>query len=180
MYYAPGLEARVFCILPPALPGAQNKCAPMKSMMSKNTRLDLAGATASLLCAVHCLALPLALSAGALGGLHWLHHPVLEGGLVISAVLIASWSLWPAYRDGRSNAAPGLAAAAGFALLALSRGVGSEAEHYLMAAGGLLIATAHYLNWRQSATCQSSDHQAPDGASSLGTERVELEYYHQA
>lgn len=180
MYYAPGFRARVFCIPTPALPGVQDKRRLMKSMMSKRTRLDLAGATASLLCAVHCLALPLILSAGALGGLHWLHHPVLEGILVALAVAIASWSLWPAYRDGHSNAVPGLVAASGFALLALSRGLGSEAEHYLMAAGGLLIATAHYLNWRQNASCQSSDNQAPNGASSLGTEHVELEYYHQA
>lgn len=104
------------------------------------------GFSASFLCAIHCLALPFLLSLGLFGGLTWLHHPVVEWSLISTAVLIAGPALYRGYRQHRRSR-PLWIAAVGFGLLALSRLLIAD-EHLLTAAGGLLIATAHWFNWK--------------------------------
>ncbi|MCB0638962.1 MAG: MerC domain-containing protein [Lewinella sp.] len=110
--------------------------------------LDALGFSASFLCAIHCLALPLLLSLGALGGLSWLHDPLLEWGMITLAVIVAGWSLIGSYRQRGSGAGPLLLAFLGMIALAAGRLAPGEAEHYLTALGGVLIAGAHYRNWR--------------------------------
>lgn len=108
---------------------------------------DFIGFLASFLCAIHCLALPAVLSVGALGGLAWLHHPLLEWGLIVFAVVVASWSLLGTWFRYGGTVHPLVLAGIGFSVLAASRFAHGDAEHYLTAIGGLLIAGAHYLNW---------------------------------
>lgn len=112
--------------------------------------LDFLGFSASFLCAIHCLALPFLLSLGLFGGLSWLHHPVVEWGLIGTAILIAGPALYRGFRQHRRRL-PGWTAALGFLLLGFSR-TSPTHEHLLTAAGGLLIATAHWYNWKYS-TC---------------------------
>lgn len=113
--------------------------------------LDFLGFSASFLCAIHCLAIPFLLSLGLFGGLTWLHHPVVEWGLIGTAVLIAGPAFYRGYRQhGRTR--PLWIAGIGFGLLALSRSSIGD-EHLLTAAGGSLIAAAHWFNWKFG-TCQ--------------------------
>lgn len=108
--------------------------------------LDFLGFSASFLCAIHCLAIPFLLSLGLFGGLTWLHHPVVEWGLIGTAVLIAGPAFYRGYRQhGRTR--PLWIAGLGFGLLALSRSSIGD-EHLLTAAGGSLIAAAHWFNWK--------------------------------
>ena len=107
---------------------------------------DFFGFSASFLCAVHCLALPLLLSMGLLGGLAWLHQPPVEWSLIGSAVLIAGPAFYRGHRSHRRLLPMGMAGL-GILLLAGSRWL-HEYEHLLTGAGGILIATAHWLNWR--------------------------------
>lgn len=108
--------------------------------------LDFLGFSASFLCAIHCLALPFLLSLGLFGGLSWLHHPSVEWGLIGTAVVIAGPALYRGYRQ-HGRARPVWLAGIGFLLLGLSRSSIGD-EHLLTAAGGLLIATAHWFNWK--------------------------------
>lgn len=108
--------------------------------------LDFLGFSASFLCAIHCLALPLLLSLGLFGGLTWLHHPLVEWGLIATAVLIAGPAFYRGYGQ-HGHPRPLWIAAFGFGLLALSR-LSIADEHLLTAGGGLLIATAHWFNWK--------------------------------
>lgn len=108
--------------------------------------LDVLGFSASFLCAVHCLLMPLILSFGLVGGLGWLESPVVEWTFIISTLIMASWSLFgslPRHRNKR----PIFIAALGFAILFGIHLLEHHIGHYFAAIGGVLIAYAHYLNW---------------------------------
>lgn len=116
-------------------------------------RLDAAAATLSSLCLLHCLALPLALvllptAGGALrGSLHgpgWLHW-----ALIALAAPFSVWALWRGVAvHGRNRFWRW--ALAGFALMAAGALLHAHApaEQMLTVAGGLVVAGAHWGNWR--------------------------------
>lgn len=111
------------------------------------TLLDGFAVAASVVCMVHCLALPLLLAL----------LPVLSGTLVEGegfhllvlalAVPTSAFALWASRNRGGSNA-PLLAGAAGLVLLALALLAGEAAERAITLAGSLLLAGAHMANWR--------------------------------
>ncbi|MBS0192933.1 MAG: MerC domain-containing protein [Proteobacteria bacterium] len=116
--------------------------------------LDRIGATGSLLCAVHCAALPLVLVAVPAIGTGLASH-AFEVGFVAFASLLGMASLllgYRAHRAGRALAllAPGIALLwCGVALDALHASRGWHA--LAMATGGSLVACAHWVNLRLSA-----------------------------
>ncbi len=115
--------------------------------------LDFLGFSASMLCAVHCAALPLVMTFGALNSLTWLDNALLESLFIISSFGIATWSLFKSYwRHHRRLLAIGVVAI-GFALLATSRLVTEYWEPLLAVMGGITIAVAHVINWRLHIAC---------------------------
>ncbi len=110
--------------------------------------LDWAAVSASGLCLVHCLALPLVIAAlptlgGAVAGgtTHWV--------LLAFALPVSLWVLtrepWP---EGRT---PLLLGAAGLSLMTLGVALyeGHSAETWLTVAGVTLVAAAHVVRWRR-------------------------------
>lgn len=110
--------------------------------------IDQIGMTTSFLCAVHCLAVPFILSIGT-AGLNWLEHPLIEGGLIFLAALIAGKSLLGSYWRIHGDSRPVWIAIFGFLFLIGSLFLPHEIAHFLAAIGGLLVAYAHYINWRR-------------------------------
>lgn len=110
-------------------------------------RLDRAGATASLLCALHCLLAPLLAATAAAGALVFFHRE-LETLFVIVSLTLGASSLGWGYRHHRRARVLALygAAAAGF-LIALFTPM-PAAELPAMVAGGLLLAAGHLTNRR--------------------------------
>lgn len=109
--------------------------------------LDVFGFSASFLCAVHCMLMPLILSFGLVSGLEWLESPMVEWSFIISTLVLASWSLFgslPRHEDKR----PLLIAGLGFVILLGVHLLEHHIGHYVAAVGGALIAYAHYLNWK--------------------------------
>lgn len=109
--------------------------------------LDILGFSASFLCAIHCVLLPLVLSFGLAGGLPWLESHSLELVLIFSTLIMASWSLlgsWPKHR----KIEPMLLASLGFVIIFGVHLLEGDLAHYFSAVGGALIAYAHYINWR--------------------------------
>jgi len=113
--------------------------------------LDRIGATGSLACAVHCAALPLLLAIAPAIGLGLANHD-FEIGFVAFASLLGLTSLLLGYRRHRHSRALALLLP-GIALLCL--GIVVEGAHdrviahaLLMACGGSLVASAHWLNLR--------------------------------
>ncbi len=119
-----------------------------------STNLDFLGFSASMLCAVHCMALPVLLAIGALSGLAWLEHPMVETVFIGLSFLIATWSLTRGYLSQHRHFTAIRMVVIGFVLLLLSRFVENEWEAILAGLGGVTIASAHWLNWR---LCQKSE-----------------------
>lgn len=112
--------------------------------------LDWLAIGTSLLCLVHCLALPLIIAslpslgttAGGVFGkadlTHWL--------LLAMAVPVSLWALG----RGRAGPLPLITGAVGLALMALAvlRFEGTPDERWLTVAGVILVAIAHLMRWR--------------------------------
>ena len=109
---------------------------------------DFFGFGASLLCALHCILMPLVFSLGIIAGGHWLMNPLGERIFIGISIGIAGWSLLQSYFNRHQNIRPLLIAGLGFLglFLALARVISNV--HGLMAIGGGLIALAHYYNWQ--------------------------------
>lgn len=110
--------------------------------------LDLVGFGASLLCALHCTLLPLALTLGTLAGAHWLLNPLGEWIFIGTSMGIAGWSLLRSYFNQHHNILPLFIASIGFIGLILAQKVFVSNAHWLMATGGALVAYAHFYNWQ--------------------------------
>jgi hypothetical protein len=113
---------------------------------------DRIGAAASFLCAIHCALLPFVLALLPLVGLEFLADHRFERGFVMFACALALVALVRGFRR-HQQPLPLLLATPGLALLLL--GV-TLAENYsivlhsvLVTSGGLLLATAHFVNLRR-------------------------------
>lgn len=122
--------------------------------------LDFVGFSASLLCAVHCAALPFLLSVLPLAGLHFLHHPFIEYTIILFSFFIASKSLSHGYSRHHKNIHPLLIVALGFLLIGLGHALPIEwTEIGLTVLGATFVSVAHILNWKY---IQSSEIKYPE------------------
>ncbi len=116
---------------------------------------DFWGILASGACALHCLAIPIAFTMGAFAGLEWLENSWLEWLFILAAAWFAGHSLVKSYRFDHHRSLPLWLAGVGFAWLVVGRCMPHEWEHWLTALGGILITSAHVVNWRfKRCTCQ--------------------------
>lgn len=120
--------------------------------------VDGIAVSASLLCLVHCLVLPLlAVSLPALG--LFVTHSLLVHALLLGLAL--PLGLWALAR-GRRRAGwwPLALGIAGFTLMGAALLSTALTEGWLTVAGVSLVAIAHWRNWRaghRGADCQTSD-----------------------
>jgi membrane protein implicated in regulation of membrane protease activity len=118
-----------------------------------NARLDTAAAALSSLCLVHCLLLPLGLGlAPVISGLSGeaLHGPIwIHWALLALAAPVSVYALWRGH-ELHGDPIPWRLAALGFAMMAagaLTHGF-SPAEQLLTVVGGVIVAAAHWRNFR--------------------------------
>ncbi|HJR11922.1 MAG TPA: MerC domain-containing protein [Rhodanobacteraceae bacterium] len=111
--------------------------------------VDRVGATASLLCAVHCMLLPFVLALLPLIGLAFLAGHTFERIFVACAAALASASILVAYRRHRHPHALFLMVP-GIVLLVLGVAIDINAHVVIhttsVVTGGLLVASAHVTN----------------------------------
>lgn len=119
---------------------------------SRGWRLaDRIGASASLLCAIHCAVLPFVLVLLPVIGLGFLANDRFEGGFVMVASVLAMIVLTRGFRR-HQQPLPLMLAVLGIALLLL--GVTGVVSHsiivhsVLVTTGGLSLASAHFFNLR--------------------------------
>ncbi|MEM9339934.1 MAG: MerC domain-containing protein [Bacteroidota bacterium] len=111
--------------------------------------LDFIGFGASLLCALHCAALPLLITFAPLAGLQFLDNPSIEYAIILFSFFIASNALIYSYRKYHHKFSAIAIAAVGFVLIGLGRVVEHEWKEALFTSlGGITIAIAHLMNWR--------------------------------
>ncbi|OWY20826.1 MerC domain-containing protein [Sphingobacteriales bacterium UPWRP_1] len=124
---------------------AQNKPEMDKHTVSlKAKRLQSAGIVLSLLCAVHCMALPLLLMAGSFAAVSVLSNPWMELGLLPVGFAIAGWVLYKDYRL-HSRKMPLL-----LFMFGVVAGVVGLIFHFhlFIGVGALLVMAAQFANFR--------------------------------
>ena len=118
-------------------------------MKIKSNIIDLIALSSSLICAVHCAAIPLILSFSSLGSLHFLGNPYIEWTFISLGFVFFITSLWPSYKKIHHCTKPLVFATLGFLFLALSRLNLTELwEICNTVIGGIMLSVAHYLNWK--------------------------------
>jgi len=118
--------------------------------------LDLTGTAVSWLCVIHCLALPFFISLLPLIGLSFLLDETVEWMIIGVSVLIAAFSLLPAYFRGHGKIHTIVLFVAGIGLIVASQ-MAFEDElamqiPFLLVGAGLITA-AHLVNRRLCQTC---------------------------
>lgn len=118
----------------------------MKSIFNINA--DTAGFFTSMLCAIHCSAVPVLISLGLLGSSTWLHNHMIDWVVIGFGIIIASYSLLGDFIRKHRNILPLGMALTGFLFLL----IGMVEHHGWMllfsVAGGLMVASAHLINHR--------------------------------
>ncbi len=122
----------------------------MEMIEHKNNKLDIVGMSASLVCAVHCAAIPLIFGLGAAHLAEILHHPVVEVSFLLVALVVATWSLGKSYLYHHRNKRPLYLGVVGMALVCI--GVIAHAW-FITLPGGLVLALAHFWNLKMLRTC---------------------------
>jgi len=108
---------------------------------------DLLGGLLAFLCALHCLAMPMLLSATAFSAFHWLEGTALEWALMVSSVGVSGATLAVGWQYRHGISLPAKIAVLGFLLFWLAQGHVSAGSHYALSAlGGGFIALAHLWN----------------------------------
>ena len=111
--------------------------------------LDFIGFSASMLCAIHCAALPFLLTMAPLAGLQFLDNPWIEYTIILLSFFIASNALTHGYRRHHKKLLALIIAIAGFILIGVGQLLQIEWQEILLTSiGGMTIAMAHLINWR--------------------------------
>lgn len=120
----------------------------MRNQRFISTNLDFLGFSASILCAIHCAAVPLLFTLGSFGSLAFLENPLLEGTVLLIGCCLAFLSLLPGYFKKHRNRYPLLLMLAGSSLIICGHIADAFlAEIILVPIGAFIIAAAHYKNW---------------------------------
>ena len=118
---------------------------------ASSSTLDIVGAMASALCAMHCAITPLLLGFTAIGSIAFLTNPHLEIIVLSLTASLALFSLLPSYLKGHRKGHALSLAFLGIFLLGSGHLIGHEwelpsVEVVLAVAGGLLLCLAHLKN----------------------------------
>ena len=135
-------------------------------MKITSTKLDIYGGTASLICAVHCAAMPFIITFLPLMGLSFLASETTEYILLFAATALAVTSLCAGYQKHKSLKAFPLVTM-GFLLILAAHVAGHDHGHehghhhgndliefpFALVLGGLCIAASHGINHYLCRTC---------------------------
>jgi len=127
--------------------------------------LDMVGFSASTLCALHCAALPFALTTLPLVGLEFLAHPAVEMSMIAVGLVVGVSALLCGFKHHHNPTALYVLAIGFLAIFLAHSGLMDEgAESVVTPVGASVVAIAHLINWRLSkAACQgeSCEHHIP-------------------
>ena len=110
---------------------------------------DGLGILTSVLCAIHCAVLPLAVSFLPLLGLGFIRHPLFEYGMIGLAFAIGTGALWHGFTRHHHRLTPWLLFVGGMMLL-IAKEVWWRYELVFLPFAVALIISAHVVNYRLS------------------------------
>lgn len=119
------------------------------------SKLDNVGMTASILCAVHCAIVPFLITSLPLLGLGFLANPWVEWSMIIFALLIGVYAIGSSYLKIHRQLLPVILLAIGFLIIIAGHlFITNWHEAVVVPIGGLLIAAAHFFNFRYTGLCK--------------------------
>jgi hypothetical protein len=122
----------------------------------RRTNLDVLGFSASAICALHCLAVPLMLIFGLLAPSAIAHNHELENGILAVSGVLGSVSLIPSMVNVHRRRMPLLLFLAGMTAIIAGRFTTTLFwEPVFTVTGALLVAIAHYQNLRICRSCDA-------------------------
>ncbi|MDN5287152.1 MAG: hypothetical protein JWR38_3426 [Mucilaginibacter sp.] len=130
-----------------------------------SSRLDHIGITASILCAMHCAVVPILFTSLPLLGLGFLANTWVEWGMIVLALTIGGYSIGLSYLRIHRRSLPLILLISGFGIIMLGHTfINGWVEAIIVPVGGLLIATAHFVNYKCTGTCRHNPTQpSPKG-----------------
>jgi len=117
--------------------------------MLRKINWDLLGISASILCAIHCAILPLALVSLPILGVNIIHNASFEYGMIGLAFVIGSLALLHGFRHHHRHPGPWLLFTAGLLLL-VAKQVWHQYELRILPFAVILVIGAHVVNYRLS------------------------------
>lgn len=114
-------------------------------MQKQHQRVDQLGGFVAFLCALHCIAIPVLISFGGLGFLNFISHGAVELTFLLVTILFAGSSIFLSLRKNAISKLPIILFLIGFTCIIFSI---IFHIHLLSAIGGILIASAHFFNWK--------------------------------
>ena len=124
--------------------------------MLKKLKLDTLGMGASIICAIHCAAVPFLVSIAASAGLNVFQSSWFEFGILGLAVIFILTSLVPSFLKHK-NALPISLALFGLVAVIINHIIWGHTSYVLSFFGAIAIATGHYKNFQLTkGTCKVS------------------------
>jgi hypothetical protein len=121
-------------------------------------QLDRIGITASTICAIHCAVVPLLFTSLPLVGLGFLALPWIEWGMIVFALMIGVYSIGLSYLRTHRRPLPLMLLLAGFGIIMLGHTfLGGPVEGLVVPIGGLMIALAHFVNYKCVGDCKHGE-----------------------
>jgi len=124
------------------------------SIMKLQVNWDALGVATSVICAIHCAALPLVLTSLPLFGINIIHNNFFEAGMIALAFAIGSFALYHGYKRHHHRVLPLLIFSIGFIFLVLKE-ILISSETLLLIPAVAFILTAHFFNYR---FCRKANH----------------------
>lgn len=126
----------------------------MQAKSIYKSHADRIGITASLICAVHCVALPVFFTTVPFLGIEILKNPFIEAATILVSMCVGGWAIVRGYRLYHKKKMILSFFIAGLALMIAGNFVPYNwADMGLKFAGGTLVILAHVKNWRSSKHC---------------------------
>ena len=109
--------------------------------------MDLIGGVASGICAIHCVAIPVILSLGTVGGLSFSTHNTFDVVVMIVTITFGIWASVKGY-SSHSSLKPIFTMLSGALILVIGWMINNMSGHMAMGIGGSLLAIGHYWNYK--------------------------------
>ena len=122
--------------------------------MKLQVNWDALGVATSVICAIHCAALPLVLTSLPLFGINIIHNNFFEAGMITLAFAIGLFALYHGYKRHHHSVLPLLIFSVGFIFLVLKE-IFISSETLLLIPAVVFILTAHFFNYR---FCRKANH----------------------
>jgi hypothetical protein len=130
--------------------------------LKTSPKLDSIGMTASTLCAIHCALVPMLITTLPLIGLGFLANPWVEWSMIILALIIGVSSIGLSYVRTHHRLLPLFMLITGFVVIILGHTlITGWPEAVIVPCGGLIIATAHFVNYKYAGMCKTCDDDSP-------------------